>query len=150
MKTSLKSFLVIALIGLHSCSPKLQPYSGEVNFLSKEAIGTITVKSIGNGKNQNDAIMDAEKNAFYVILFKGIPGTDLNVPLIENEDEVKSKHASYLKYLFDDTNYKSYIMSSSNLIKIKKNKKISLNIKINYNSLRKNLEQNQVVRKFGY
>jgi hypothetical protein len=153
MKITLKLFFVIAIIGLHSCSPKLQPYPAEVNFLYKEANGTIAVKSIGYGKNQTDAVTDAQKNAFNIILFKGLPGTELNVPLIENESEAKSKHASYFRNLFDDAYYKSFMMSStesSNLIKIKGNKKISIDVKINYNSLRKDLEQNQVIRKFGY
>lgn len=153
MKIKLISFFIIAIMGLHSCSPKLQPYPAEVNFLYKEAKGTIAVKSIGYGKNQTDAVTDAQKNAFNVILFKGLPGTELNVPLIENESEAKSKHASYLKNFFDNANYKSFMMSStesSNLIKLKGNNKISVDVKINYNSLRKNLEQNQVIRKFGY
>jgi hypothetical protein len=143
----------ILILGLQSCSPKLQPYSGEVNFLYKEAQGTIAVKSTGYGKTQNDAVTDAQKNAFKVILFKGIPGTELNVPLIENENEAKSNHDSYFKKLLDQGFYKTFMMSStesSNLIQIKGGKKITVDVKINYNSLRKDLEQNQVIRKFGY
>ena len=119
----------------------------------KEAQGTIAVKSTGYGKTQNDAVTDAQKNAFKVILFKGIPGTELNVPLIENENEAKSNHDSYFNKLFDQGFYKTFMMSStesSNLIQIKGGKKITVDIKINYNSLRKDLEQNQVIRKFGY
>lgn len=146
-------YLIIANLGLHSCSPKLQPYSSEVNFLYKEAQGTIAVKSTGYGKNQTDAVMDAQKNAFKVILFKGLPGTELNVPLIENENDAKSKHADYFKKFFDEGNYKTLMMSStesSNLIKMKGTKKITVDVKINYNSLRKDLEQNQLIRKFGF
>jgi len=146
-------YIIIAILGLHSCSPKLQPYSGEVNFLYKEAQGTIAVKSTGYGKNQTDAVMDAQKNAFKVLLFKGIPGTELNVPLIENENDAKSKHADYFKKFFDEGNYKTFMMSStesSNLIKMKGTKKIAVDVKINYNSLRKDLEQNQLIRKFGF
>ena len=154
MKNTLKSILfIIIILGLHSCSPKLQPYSGEVNFLYKEAQGTIAVKSTGYGKNQIDAVADAQKNAFKVILFKGLPGTELNVPLIENENDSKLKHEGYFKKLFDQGNYKTFMMSStesSNLIKMKGTKKINVDIKINYNSLRKDLEQNQIIRKFGY
>ena len=45
-----------------------------------------------------DAVMDAEKNAFKVLLFRGVPGTELNIPLIENESEVTSRYKKY----FDD------------------------------------------------
>jgi hypothetical protein len=154
MRIKLKSILgIVAILGLHSCSPKIQPYSGEVNFLYKEAQGTIAVQSTGYGKNQTDAVADAQKNAFKILLFKGLPGTELNVPLIENENDAKSKHSEYFKKFFEQGNYKTFMMSStesSNLIKMKGSKKITVDVKINYNSLRKDLEQNQVIRKFGY
>ena len=71
MKNKLKSILgIIVILGLHSCSPKIQPYSGEVNFLYKEAQGTIAVKSTGYGKNQTEAVSDAQINAFKILLFK--------------------------------------------------------------------------------
>jgi hypothetical protein len=154
MKNKLKSILsLIVIFGLHSCSPKLQPYSGEVNFLYKEAQGTIAVKSTGFGKNQSAAVADAQKNAFKVLLFKGLPGTELNVPLIADENDARSKHKEYFKKFFDLGNYKTFMMSStesSNLITVKGSKKISVDVKINYNSLRKDLEQNQLIRKFGF
>ena len=106
MKNLLKPILgLIVILGLYNCSPKLQTYSAEVNFLYKEAQGTIAVKSTGYGKNQIDAVSDAQKNAFKVLLFKGIPGTELNVPLIENENNAKSKHEDYFKKFFDERNY---------------------------------------------
>jgi len=154
MKNKLKSILgIIVILGLHSCSPKKQPYSAEVNFLYKEAQGTIAVKSTGYGKNQTEAVADAQKTAFKVLLFKGLPGTELNIPLIENENDAKSKNSEYFKKFFDQGNYRSFMMSStesSNLIRLKGTKKITVDVKINYNSLRKDLEQNQLIRKFGY
>ncbi|MBK9289848.1 MAG: hypothetical protein IPN38_19915 [Flavobacteriales bacterium] len=75
MKNKLKSILgIIVILGLHSCSPKLQTYSGEVNFLYKEAQGTIAVKSTGYGKNQTEAVSDAQINAFKVLYLRGCPG----------------------------------------------------------------------------
>jgi hypothetical protein len=138
---------------IQNCSPKIQSYSAEVNFLYKEAQGTIGVKAIGYGKNQESAVEDAQKSAFKILLFKGIPGTELNIPLIQNENEATSKNSNYFKKLFDEGYYKTFLMSStesSNLIKIKGNKKITVDMKINYNSLRKDLENNSITRKFGY
>jgi hypothetical protein len=124
-----------------------------VNFLNKEEQGTITLKSTGYGKNQKQAVEDAQLNAFKVLLFKGVPGSELNLPMVENENEARSRHDEYFNKLLDQGNYKSFMMSStesSNLIKMRGTKKINVDVKINYNSLRKNLEQNQVIRKFGY
>jgi hypothetical protein len=150
----MKNILFVFLIALFiACSSKIKPYSGEVNFLHKEAQGTIGIKAIGYGKNQESAVEDAQKNAFKILLFKGIPGTELNIPLIQNESEATSKYSSYFSKFFDDGFYKTFIMSSSessNLIKMKGYKKISVDIRINYNSLRKDLENNLLIRKFGF
>jgi hypothetical protein len=138
---------------LQNCSPKIQTYSAEVNFLYKDAQGTIGVKAIGYGNNLESAVVDAQKNAFKILLFKGIPGTELNIPLIQNENEATSKNSNYFKKLFDEGYYKTFLMStteSSNLIKMKGYKKITVDMKINYNSLRKDLENNSITRKFGY
>ena len=154
MKNNLKLFLfLIVIIGFYNCSPKLETYTAEVNFISREAQGTIVLKSTGYGKNHAEAVTDAQINAFKVILFKGIPGTELNIPLIENEKNVTSQHSEYFKNFFDGGLYKTFMMSStesSNLIKMKGTKKINVDLKINYNSLRKDLEQNQLIRKFGF
>lgn len=146
-------YILIAILGLHSCSPKIAPYSGEVIFLNKKNQGVIIVESNGYGKNLNHALVDAQINAFKVLMFKGLPGSDLNVPLIENEKKASIKHKAYFNEFFDGGNYKSFMMSSiesSDLIKIRGGKKISMEVVINYNSLRRDLEQNQIIRKFGY
>lgn len=147
---------IILITGLYSCSSKIQPYSsysGEVNFLFKEEQGTMVVESTGYGKNQSEALVDAQITAIKVLLFKGLSGTELNVPLIENENDANSKFSDYFQNLFQQGNYIKFIMSSTesaNPVQKKGNKTITLDIKINYNSLRKDLEQNQVIRKFGY
>jgi hypothetical protein len=147
---------IILITGLYSCSSKIQPYSsysGEVNFLFKEEQGTMVVESTGYGKYQSEAAIDAQISAIKVLLFKGLPGTELNVPLIENENDAKSKHNDYFQNLFQQGSYMKFIMSSTestNPIKKGGNKTITLDIKINYNSLRIDLEQNQIIRKFGY
>lgn len=146
-------FLTIAILGFQRCNPGLQSYSGEVNFLYKESQGTIAVKSLGYGRNQTEAVTDAQINAFKVLLFRGLPGTELNTPLIENEKEARSRNGDYFDSFFDKDHYKTFLMSStesSNLIKMKGTKKISVDLKINYASLRRDLEQNQIIRKFGY
>jgi hypothetical protein len=152
-----KLFLYIGLFfGLfffQNCSQKIIPFSAEVNFLNKDAQGTIEVISFGYGSDFESAIIDAEKNAFKVLLFRGIPGTELNVPLINNELEAKTKNKEYFNNFFEEGYYKTFIMTSnvsSDLIKLKGSKKLSVNLKINYNSLRKNMEQNNIIKKFGF
>jgi len=142
-------------LGLQGCSPKIyqQPYSGQVVFLNRDEQGTITVNSKGFGKKENDAIVDAQVNAFNIVLFKGIPGTELNVPLIENESTAKAKYGEYFSKLFGQGFYQNFVMSSTlhePTVKVKGGKLSSVDLKINFKALRLDLEQNNVIRKFGF
>ena len=147
-------YIMIIILTIFGCSPKVVNYeTSEVNFISKETNGTITLKSLGYGNNLETAVANAQIKCFDVLLFKGIPGTELNVPLIENEIVAKQNNSNYFKKFYEQNYYKSFIMSStesSNLIDLKTGKKIFVDIKINFNSLRKDLEQNNIIRKFGF
>ncbi len=72
----------------------------------------------------------------------------------ENSEIVaKQNNSNYFIKFYEQNYYKSFIMSStesSNLIDLKTGKKIFVDIKINFNSLRKDLEQNHIIRKFGF
>lgn len=147
-------YIMIIILTIFGCSPKVVNYeTSEVNFISKETNGTITLKSLGYGNNLETAVANAQIKCFDVLLFKGIPGTELNVPLIENEIVAKQNNSNYFIKFYEQNYYKSFIMSStesSNLIDLKTGKKIFVDIKINFNSLRKDLEQNHIIRKFGF
>lgn len=137
----------------NSCSYKTLP-TAEVNYLSGKD-GTITMRAIGIGVNTEDAIYDAEKNAMNVLLFRGLPESEQKLALIgTNEVEEKNKHKDYFNKFYSEKRYKTFIMSSiptSDLIKHKGGKKsIATDIKINLVALRKDLEQNNIIRKFGF
>lgn len=154
MKPLLKAaLLLISIAGLYYCSPKVAPQTSEVSFLYKGEDGTMGVRGIGYGNNRNAAIMEAQISAFRVLLFRGIPGTELNVPMIENESEARAKNPGYFSRLFEQQWYKTFMMSStesSGLSYVNGMYKISVDVKINYAALRRDLEQNSVTRKFGY
>jgi hypothetical protein len=145
--------LIIFMTVANSCSYKTMP-TAEVNYLTGKD-GTITMRAIGIGVNSEDAIYDAEKNAINVILFRGLPESEQKVALVgTNEAEEKNKHKDYFNKFYSEKRYKTFIMSSiptSDLIKHKGGKKsIATDIKINLVALRKDLEQNNIIRKFGF
>lgn len=151
---------IIILISLiNSCSYKTLPTTEtfpatEVNFLSGKE-GTITLRSVGTGINIEDAINSAEKNAINVLLFRGIPGSEQKTALIGiNETEEINIHKEYFTRLYGEDRYKTFVMSSipsTELIKYKAGKKsITVDIKINLVALRTDLEQNKIIRKFGF
>ena len=49
MSIKIRLFFIICILGLQSCRPKIQsvdyPYSGEVNYVGKEATGTISAST---------------------------------------------------------------------------------------------------------
>ena len=86
--------VVILLLIINGCSVKNLP-TFEVNYISGKE-GTITMRVIGVGLNQEDAMVDAEENAFNVIFFRGLPESEQKNALIgTNETEEKGKNKDY-------------------------------------------------------
>lgn len=119
----------------------------------QETEGIIVVETGGYGSNKNDATLDAEQKAFETILFRGMPGTDLSEPLVANEKDAKAKYAAYFKKLFAAERMNSFVsgteVTSAFVKKTKGSKNITVQTSINYKALRRDLEQNNVIRKFG-
>jgi len=149
------SFTIIVLsILVTSCSKKTySPLTAEVNVISEVKHKTIELRSVGFGKNKEDALFDSEKKAFKIILFRGIPNSSIENPLVGlNESQLMAKHESYFNEFFK-TRYKSFIMSTYQASPPQKKKgivSVVRNIKINLFSLKKDLEEHGVIRKFGF
>lgn len=145
--------ILISLSITSSCSKKILPTS-EVNFLSGND-GTITMRAVGNGANQQEASSEAEKNAINVLLFRGLPESEQKIALIgTNESEEIEKHKQYFEKFYAQKRYKTFIMSSIPVSDFAKQnggiKSLTLDIKVNLVALRKDLEQNNIIRKFGF
>ena len=154
MKTLYKTALcIIAVIISAGCSQKFQPQSSEVSLLYKDANGVIAVKSVGYGKDRLAAVTDAQINAFKVVLFRGVPGTNVGIPLVENEQEATSRNPYYVSRFFDQQIFRNFMVAyeeSSSLTRAYGTNRISVDVKINFIALRRDLEQNNIIRKFGY
>ena len=148
-----KLFLLCFIIAFQFFIGQNKNNYAEVTALESNQ-NTLTVNSIGYGRNLKDANANAEKNAFSVLLFKGIPQTPYNIPFISNESEARNANNAYFKKFFEEGYYKTFIMSSiprsDKLIKGVNGKSLSVDITINCNSLRKDLEQLGLSRKFGF
>lgn len=147
------SGMFIFLSILTNCSYKTVP-TASVNLVSGNN-EVVTLRAIGFGVNTEDAIHDAEKNAFNVILFRGLPGTEVKIGLVgTNETAEIEKNQEYFIKFYKGQRYKTFVMSSiptSDLINNKGSKKsIAVDIKINVVALKRDLEQNNIIRRFGY
>ena len=146
--------ILFASLMISNCaSPKKAQISG-VHFIKNDN-QTITLASVGYGRNKKNALNNAEINAFDVLLFKGIPNSPFTKPLIPaKESEVKSKNESFFKNFYTLLGYKEFVIKYSTLSppnKDKRTKKMTatVQITINVSSLRRNLEQNNITPKFG-
>jgi hypothetical protein len=136
-----------------NCSKTIYYASAEVNYLSGND-GTVTMRAIGVGSDFGRAIANAEQNAFDVLFFRGLPESEQKIALIgSNENEERAKNSKYFDEFYGGR-YKTFVMSSvpvSDLAKLKDGQKsISIDVKVNLTALRKDLEQFNIIRKFGF
>ena len=79
------------------------------------------------------------------LLFRGFPNSNQTNPLIStSEIEIQKQFPTYFKDFFQGNRYKSFITSST------KNTNGYHRIVINLKAIRLDLEQNSIIRKFGY
>ncbi len=127
----------------------------KANFLS-DGTGTLSLRVTAYGKKAKEAVENAERAAIKTILFRGVPGSNqVENPLIGiNEDKIQKEHKNYFKELFDESRYRSFILSNvpvSQFSKdVTKKKCITVDIKVNLQALRSDLEHHKVIRKFGF
>ncbi len=122
--------------------------------LVSETKGTITLRSSGTGKNIDEANANAARNVFFVLLYRGVPESDINSALIDvPEQEAQQQFKPYLEAFFDKR-YETFItnaVQSGDVIKGKhRTRSVYLDITVNVQALRKDLEDNKVTRKFGF
>lgn len=148
----IKYSLILLIILLFSCR-SLEDYQSNVGIIKKHDSFTYSFSGQGFSKNLDECQTEAEKNVFEVILFRGISGTDLQNPLVENEQVSKDNHQEFYKDFFDKKGYRAYISSqvvlTNNPRPAKGGYTCNVEFKVNLNALKTNLEQNGIIRKFG-
>ena len=115
--------------------------------------GELIMTTYGNGKNTTEANTDAIKDGMWVILFRGLPGSSQARPLIPPDQftEFDAENHPYFNEFWADR-YNSFLIGSSH-IRTDKTKDAGfvsvVEIIINMDALRRDLEQNGIIRKFG-
>jgi len=146
--------IILFLLAISSCSKKILP-TAEVTYLYTKD-GVLNVRSTGycTKTDFKDQCIDAtQQQAFSMLFYRGIPGSQQNTPLISIDEKDKSTNDKFLKDFFTSGRYKTFIISSapvSELIKQRQQKKIIVDLGINLAAIRRELEHNKVIPKFGY
>lgn len=151
MKPSI--ILILCACVFFSCSPKVYPVQSCVAV--SEQGSNLTVRTTGYGKQKIKALDAAEKNAIETLMFRGISGTQNGNPLVSiDETAAKTKYARYFDAMLKNGRHKSFIISSvpvSDYSRTKYNAwSVTADVVINVSALRKDLETQGVVRRFGY
>lgn len=152
MKITYSIITLFLSVFLACSSPKT--ITGEVNYAGNSEPGTLLLNTAGYGRTKKEAIINAEKNAIYNVLFKGIPGTQYALPLVADGESVLKKQKKYFDLLLDGEGYKRFMMLSDQqtgfVPMTSGSENIQNRVKIDVTSLRRDLETNQIIRKFGY
>ena len=128
----------------------------EVQFLRTGVEGTILFKIYSYGKKEDDCITNAKRNAVRAVIFDGIPGSDMQKPLVTEagaEELYKDyfnvffkKNGKYLRYVSISTDGS---IDSNDRLKVGKRVKVGIAVSVQKAALRKELESAGIIRKLN-
>ncbi len=148
-----KSIALILIVLLASCGSTSYGNfdSAMVNYVSNNGQQSLTVSSSQVGGNQDEAIFFAKRLAFQNLFFRGISNSPFHKPLIGiNEQEESRKHKDYLTTFYNQRMGTFITYSSESVSKVKGGGKLArVDMTINMLALKKDLEEHQIIRKFG-
>ena len=146
--------LLTSMLAFFSCAtpPPSYPYfrTGEVICVKNDA-RLVTLSSIYHAGNAVEAQKYAERNVIENLLFKGIAGC-YDVPLIPDEQKSIQEHKAFYDWLVTQREYERFVtdrtMSSTSAGK--NGVSVTETITIDVPALRKEMEKQGVVKKFGF
>jgi len=152
MKDYFKILLAgLILIAMSACKTLVTDMPATI----AESEGAITVRTTGTGIRSRRAMVEAERQAFKDLFFRGYPTSQQKVPMIGvNEIALTQQHKAYFDQFFGMTElgqnrYRTFIIRSKPVGKFSGNQ-LTMDVTINLRTLRADLEQHGVIRKFGY
>ena len=121
MKLNIMLFATLLLITI-GCAPKKSVstnYAYATECMGVELDGSQTLKAWGNGRNRQDAVEQAKKNAVRDVIFKGIRDgkQECNTKPLVFEVNAQDKYEDYFnKFFADGGEYKNFISLSGERI----------------------------------
>lgn len=102
-------------------------------YMNTERDGSLTLRAYGHGKNRNDAIKQAAKNAVHDVIFEGVEvanNPQLSKPLVTTVN-AEEKYATFFNSFFaDGGEYKNFVTSEDRKSGSNKKEKNELNVKL--------------------
>jgi hypothetical protein len=155
MKQKTLIYLAAALLSLAACNRKVA--TPTVDVLSQEAQGLLLIKADGIGNRQIKSEDAAQQLVLDRLLYTGIPDetvTAARLPLIEDRTKLDASARAKLAKLLEPANAKRYFVGMTNTgagpsVNSANRLNRTYTFKVNTDLLRKDLEQQQIIRKFG-
>lgn len=168
-KLTIVLFMVLLpLVGCKSTAPISYFPSAELGYVNAEG-DLLTLRVLGYGVSEQEAINNAKISGFDHLFFRGVPNSPYNNPLIGvDEKGIKTKFNSYFEMFYEDkgmlnfvSNYRLISSDEATVLakKIKSRKTVLTDVKsiaayiemtINVKGVRKDLENKNVIRAFGF
>ena len=131
-------------------------FNYEIQCLGVGQDGTKLVKIWGYGKKADDAVFEAKKNAVAAVIFRGVPGGNgaAPTPSILPIDGYEKNMDFFDDFFKAGGMYLSFVNSTTDgmpggadRIKMDKGYKVALSASVNFNQLRKYLEEKGIAKK---
>lgn len=144
-------FLALVIVSCKSTNQNAQVVSARVSYMSNQARNSITINSMDYGNNDDEAVFNTKKLAFQNLFFRGIANSPFIDPLIGiNEQQEYKEHKDYLSDFYQNRMESFILNSQETLEKIRGGqRKANITLTINVRALRKDLEDKQIIKKFG-
>lgn len=150
-KTLFIALCMLMTVGLTNC--KSSKFTGQTTLLEKSQAGQLHLKASGYGSTKGESVKNAIQNAFRNILLQGIPGSNQSTPLLgQNSEQTYQSNRKFLDNLLEN-NVESFVLEQKN----SSYKFFAINdpsseveLIINLAALRSHLEQNKIIRGFGF
>jgi len=150
----------IATVNAQSRKERKAMYDSKFNYeiesLGVGQDGTKLIKIWGYGKKADDAVFEAKKNAVAAVIFYGVPAGKgaAATPSILPVDGYEKNMDFFDDFFKAGGMYLSFVNSTtdgmpggSDRIKMNKGYKVALSASVNYNQLRKYLEEKGIAKK---
>jgi len=159
----MKYIFLSLLLLVHFCSfaqrTGKQPdnYNYEVQFIKTGVQGTEIFKVFAYGRNEKECTINAKADAIKAILFKGVPGSGIIRPMVD-EINAEEKYKEYFKsFLEPNGKYLNFVAISNDgsidpddRLKVGNKLKIGVLLVIQKDNLRKQLESDGIIKKLNY
>jgi len=137
--------LLTAAALLAGCSSSSASYAqvegagGSVNAPRGTVAIGVTIGEEDCDRNEREC---AELFAIEALLFTGVPGTSLPRPMVNNERQARAQYEEYFKDLLEDGEHRRYVVRVEE-------ESDAYTVIVNHDALRRSLEQEGIIRRFG-